>query len=246
MTDLAKLQEGGIGIEEQAIERAVTPMQLLEMAVNQGADIDKLTKLMDLAERWNAGEAKRAFIGAMKAFKENAPEIIKNKLVTFGNTSYRHATLDEVCDKITEGLSQHGMSHRWKIEQQGAAIRVTCILTHIQGHSEETTLEAGADTSGSKNSIQAIASSVTYLERYTLLAATGLAAANGDNDGAGAPIMEALDMHLDRIKASDSLAILDKAFKEAFKAAMDVQDSAAMKAILAAKDARKKALADAQ
>ena len=32
-------------------------------------------------------------------------------------------------------------------------IAVTCVLTHEMGHSEETTLEALPDTSGSKNSI---------------------------------------------------------------------------------------------
>ena len=44
------------------------------------------------------------------------------------------------------------------------------------------------DTSGSKNSIQAISSAVTYLQRYTLLAATGLSTSelgNLDNDGRG-------------------------------------------------------------
>ena len=52
------------------------------------------------------------------------------------------------------------------------------------GHSESTTLEAAADQSGGKNAIQAIGSTVTYLERYTLLALTGLAT-HEDDDGAG-------------------------------------------------------------
>ena len=36
--------------------------------------------------------------------------------------------------------------------------------------------------SGSKNSIQAVGSTVTYLQRYTLLAVTGLAAKGQDSD----------------------------------------------------------------
>jgi hypothetical protein len=47
-------------------------------------------------------------------------------------------------------------------------------------------MEAGADVSGKKNAIQSVASSITYLSRYTLLAATGLAAVDmPDDDGAG-------------------------------------------------------------
>src|SRR5690606_35194749 len=60
---------------------------------------------------------------------------------------------------------------------------VTCVITHELGHSERTTLSAAPDESGGKNSIQAVGSTVTYLQRYTLMAATGLAAKDMDDDG---------------------------------------------------------------
>jgi hypothetical protein len=53
----------------------------------------------------------------------------------------------------------------------------------VKGHHEETTLSSSPDDSGGKNSIQAIGSAVTYLQRYTLLALTGLATREQDNDG---------------------------------------------------------------
>jgi hypothetical protein len=57
--------------------------------------------------------------------------------------------------------------------------------------------------SGSKNAIQAIGSAVTYLQRYTLLSATGLAAKNGDNDGADAsPKLDNLDEQIEWIQNS--------------------------------------------
>ena len=59
---------------------------------------------------------------------------------------------------------------------------VTCKITHELGHSEETSLSAPADSSGSKNAIQAIGSTITYLQRYTLLALTGLATHEQDDD----------------------------------------------------------------
>ena len=61
-------------------------------------------------------------------------------------------------------------------------MHVTCIVAHRDGHFEETTLSAGHDQSGNKNSIQAVGSTITYLQRYTLKAALGLAASD-DDDG---------------------------------------------------------------
>lgn len=227
--------------ETREIEkREPTPMDVIQIAVSQGADVDKLTKLFDLQMRWEANQAKKAFDAAMQEFKKDPPEIEKNKLVSFGQTNYKHATLDHVCDRVAEALSKHGISHRWRVSQEEGTIRVSCILTHSMGHSEETTLAAGPDTSGSKNAIQAIGSTVTYLERYTLLAATGLAAANMDDDGqAAGPKMEKLQEWLDAFAGEPSVEALSKDFKEAFKEATKLGATDAMKRLVAAKDKRK-------
>jgi enoyl-[acyl-carrier-protein] reductase (NADH) len=66
------------------------------------------------------------------------------------------------------------------------------VITHEQGHSETTSLSAGADDSGKKNNIQAIASTVSYLERYTFLAATGLTAKDMDDDAVSAEPLETI------------------------------------------------------
>jgi hypothetical protein len=163
---------------------AVTPMQMLAMAVDRGADIEMLNKLMSLQERWEANEARKAFVVAMSAFKAHPPILEKNKHVKYGNTEYDHATLDQVCGVIGKGLSEHGLSHRWETNQrEHDVIEVTCVVTHQLGHSEKVTLSAKPDTSGAKNAIQAIGSAISYLQRYTLLAATGLAAQDMDDDG---------------------------------------------------------------
>lgn len=171
---------------------AVTPMQLLEIAVRRGDDIANLEKLMALQERWEANEAKREFVEALSAFKANPPEILKDKHVRYENktggfTEYDHATLGAVAVQIGQGLALQGLSHRWETEQgdQGV-IKVSCILTHRRGHSERVWLQGSPDQSGGKNSIQAVGSTVTYLQRYTLFAITGLASRDQDDDGVGA------------------------------------------------------------
>lgn len=164
---------------------AITPMTMLSMAVSQNADLDKLERLMELQSRWELNEARKAFNTAMGEFKSEGVTVGKDATVKYGTTSYVHATLGNVCGVVGAALAKHGLSHRWNIQQGDGRIKVTCILSHTLGHSESVTLEAGSDTSGSKNSIQAIASTVTYLERYTLLAATGTATAEQDDDGRG-------------------------------------------------------------
>jgi hypothetical protein len=207
---------------------AITPMAMIQIAVQQGADIEKLAKLMDLQERWEASEARKAFVSAMSAFKLNPPEIFKNKHVKFGNTEYDHATLDNVSISIGEALSKHGLSHRWNTLQADGKIKVTCVITHNMGHSEEVSLESTADTSGAKNSIQAIGSAVTYLQRYTLLAATGMAVQDQDDDGGKAEKNmlsdEAFNEFKSRIEATLTKDKAKAVWQEAVKRCQEIGD----------------------
>lgn len=173
----------------QRVEDNISPGQLIKIALEQNVGVDQLEKLMDLKERADRNAALQEFNIAMTDFKKDPPKITRNANVKFGNTEYDHATLDHIAEAINEGLSKVGIVYRWATNQKDdGAIAVTCILTHNLGHTEETTLSAKPDDSGSKNSIQQIGSTVTYLQRYTLLSAVGLAVGGMDNDGAGEPV----------------------------------------------------------
>ncbi len=171
----------------------ITPMQLLQIAAENNADLDKLTKLMDLQERWEANEARKAFVVALTAFKQDPPTVVKNRKAGYeskrggARTDYEYATVAQVVAAIAPALAQHGLSHSWSTNQpESGGIAVTCVLTHQMGHSENVSMRAPSDDSGSKNAIQAIASTLSYLERYTLLAICGLAPIDQeDDDGAG-------------------------------------------------------------
>ena len=178
---------------QTAVARA-TPADLLRVALDSNADLDRLERLMRLQQEWEANEARKAYVAAIATFKKNPPTILKATRVNFKNkegrvTDYMHATLGDVTQPIIEGLAAVGISHRWDVEQpDGGMISVRCILTHEQGHSESVVMRAGRDDSGGKNAIQQVASTITYLERYTLLSITGLATHDmPDNDGRGAP-----------------------------------------------------------
>jgi len=166
-------------------------MMMLEQAVARGADMAVLEKLMDLQERWEAHQAKKAYDAAIAAAKGQLPEIPKTKRVRYVSKTgvvveYSHEELPVIAKLIDPVLSSHGLSYRFRTTSLvNEPVRVTCVVSHRDGYSEENTLEAGRDTSGSKNDIQAIGSTVTYLQRYTLKAALGLSAAD-DDDGRAA------------------------------------------------------------
>lgn len=166
-----------------------TPADLLQMAVGQGADLDRLERLMDLQQRWEDGEARKAFTRAMAAFKGQCPPVLnKDATVDFtsskGRTHYRHATLGGILAVITPHLSRHGLSVSWEPSQaEKGFVEMTCVVTHEAGHSERRTMHGPRDASGNKNPLQEVGSTATYLQRYTLTAALGLSTGELDDDG---------------------------------------------------------------
>lgn len=166
-----------------------TPGDMLAALVARGAPMEQLEKFMALKERHEANEARKAYVAAMASAKAETPTIRKDHTVSYqpqgkARVEYDHATIGNVVDKVVPWLARFGFSHRWEIKQEQGRISVTCEITHDLGHRESVTLTAGADDSGGKNAIQQIASTTTYLERYTLLAACGLATRDQeDEDG---------------------------------------------------------------
>jgi len=184
--DLDKFESRGSEVVPH--ETPATPAQTIALAISQGADLDKLERLLDLQIKHEQNEAKKAYHLAMSRFKLNPPEIDKDRKVQYstdkGTVKYDHASLANVTEKIIKALGGQELSHGWKTEQgEGGLVTVECVITHSQGHSESNKLSAQPDLSGSKNAIQALGSTITYLERYTLLALTGLATHDQDDDG---------------------------------------------------------------
>lgn len=177
--------------------RAITPMDMLDRAVQAGQPIEVLTKLMDLQERWEKTQARKAFDEAIASAKAEIAPIIKNREVDFtspkGRTNYRYEDFAGVARAVDPVLGKYGLSYRFRATSNvNEPIVVTCILSHRLGHFEETTLTAGRDDSGNKNSIQGIGSTITYLQRYSLKAALGLSVSN-DDDGSTADNPETIN-----------------------------------------------------
>lgn len=160
-----------------------TPNDLISQAIEKGLDVESLGKLMDLQERWQANQSRKLFFEAFTNFQAQCPDLRKTKEVSFGQTKYNYAPLADITRQIAKVLKANELSYRWEIQDNAEELKVTCLVSHIEGHTERTTMSAKADTSGAKNAIQARGSAIEYLKRYTLIGALGISTADSDIDG---------------------------------------------------------------
>lgn len=169
--------------EKELTPVVTNPETLISQAIEKGLDVESLGKLMDLRDRWEATIARKAFFEAFTDFQCECPDLRKTKLVSFNQTTYKYAPLADITRQILPLLKVHGLSYRWEIQDTEKEIKVTCLVSHVQGHTESTSMMANPDLSGSKNPIQGRGSAIEYLKRYTLVGALGLSTADSDIDG---------------------------------------------------------------
>lgn len=220
------------------------------IALDPNSDLDKLERMLAMKERLDAQNARVAFSRSLSEARAEIPPIIKDATVDFtstkGRTHYKHETLAGIAKQIDPILSKHGLSYRFRTDQGNGGVKVTCIIEHASGHSEETSLSGAPDQSGNKNGFQAVGSAVTYLQRYTLKAALGLSA-EVDDDAQGAaprpdqrhqrrnegPDPEAVQIAADSLAGAETMDALKAIWSDLPKAVQSVPR------VITAKDDRK-------
>lgn len=182
--------------------QAMTPMEMVGRALEMGVSAEILKQMMDLRDREDAKQARKSFDAAISKAKARMSPVVKNAT---GHNNKRYADFSAVARMVDPILSEFGLSYRFKTTQNDK-ITVTCVLSHEDGHSEETTLSAPSDTTGNKNAIQAIGSTITYLSRYSLMASLGLSASEDDDGRAAGNVEKTITAE----QAATILALLDE------------------------------------
>lgn len=173
---------------EAITQQQLLPADLISQAIAQpNFDIEKLERLLAMKERWDKEQARKAFFESLSEFQTECPELRKGKKVSFtttkGVTEYHYAPLADIDRQIKPLMKRCGLTKRWEITEIDKRIKVKFIVTHTDGHSEVTEMESFADTTGSKNDIQAKGSAIEYMKRYTLIGGLGLTTTDSDIDG---------------------------------------------------------------
>lgn len=167
------------------------PLSMLASALEQGHDIAKLEKLMDMAERYEANEARKAFALALSKFQGSCPDIVENKMATVtmqsgGSYTYQYADLDAIMRTIRPTLKKCGLSVRYdaEVSDDGKRIRSQCYVMHKSGHTETTTFVVPVDEAMKVNDSQKMGSANAYACRYNVVNALGLTTGEDDDGGA--------------------------------------------------------------
>lgn len=207
------------------------------IALSPDADIAKLEKMLDMQERVLDRNAKQAFTSALAEMQVKLPRIEENGK---GHNSVKYALLEDINDKIRPILHDHGFAITFRVNHQEKGIHVTTVLSHRDGHSEETTIVLPADTSGSKNAVQAIGSTISYGKRYGICALLNIS--TGDDTDGFIPSGDN-ERLLDWIAALDqcaSLQDLQSTYAAAYRELKG--DNAALQSLNSKKDQMKKEL----
>lgn len=175
-----------------ASETAAILSVIERAARDPSVDIDKMQRLMDMRDRELTRNAKAAYMAALAEMQPELPSIAERGEIRHDRKDRSaapqstYARWEDINDAIKPALAKHGFALSFRTGRDGDRIVVTGILGHREGHSEETTMHLPADSSGSKNAVQAVGSSTSYGKRYTamaLLNLTSRAPEDRDDDG---------------------------------------------------------------
>lgn len=158
---------------------------LIEKAIEKGTPTDQINKLIELRDSWELNEARKKYLVAFTGFQSKCPVLKKKSLITTSDKSYSYATLGDIVTEIKPILKEFGLSYRWEIalgSAEEALITCSCVVSHMDGHYEETTISAEVDSASEMNKIQQRGSTIAYLHRLTLISALGLSTGDEETD----------------------------------------------------------------
>lgn len=165
---------------------------------------------------------------ALAAFQAELPAVGKDNTADAGTYKYRYADLAAVSTAALPLLGKHGLSFTaWPTLDDGGRFVLEYTLLH----------EGGEQRTGRyplpSGSPQQVGSAITYARRYTLLAVTGVAPADDDDDGKGAAdtriqaepprwdaaeqdaLLSAWTDEIGKAKSSDEIAAIGKSLMSA-------------------------------
>lgn len=239
--------------EAEQFKKPETALTVIERAIlDPNLSADKLAILLDVQLRYEANEARKRFEAAMFEFKRNVPVILRTKHVSIKTKGgdlieYDHAELDKIVPILNEALMAVGITHYWKTGGENGSVKVTCVLKGFNHTEDGATMVGPPDTSGVKNPAQAVASTVTLFERYTLLASLGMAAKGTDTDGRPKTGLSetAIDEYCISLNDCAHFEELKGKFAEAWQAAKSANDRNAQERIHKVYETRKKEIFEA-
>lgn len=231
----------------------ITPYQLLQLAVDKGADIDTIERLAKLQSEMLDREAKIGFEQAMQRCQAHMGRIGADMLNPQTKSRYAsYAALDRVLRPI---YAKEGLSLSFDTGDAPAPdmVRVLCHVSHQGGHTRTYRIDMPADGKGAKGGdvmtkTHATGAAASYGSRYLLKMIFNVAVGEDDDDG---NLSGEMDEHSfvtaqESLESAKDLPTLQQLWIAAYKEAKQARDNRAIKQLETVKDKRKKELQEAE
>lgn len=213
------------------------PMNFLAVieraALNPEIDVLKMEKLLEMQVRVMEKQAELSFNQAMARLR--LPIIRHDSEINHGAGKMKvsYATYESIHKIVSPLYQAEGFSVSFDSRKNAdGTTTYSGTLAHSEGHSKTAEMILPADTSGAKNNVQAIGSTISYAKRYLLSMLLNLVTTGEDDDAASASEFIELDeaaeidmelrdlganipKFLEYMKAKDVQSILQKDLQKA-------------------------------
>ena len=183
MTEVMKTED-----KMPAVEQTSGLVRMIEqVCLNPEMDVEKLERMLDMQERVLDRQAEQSFQIAMAEMQAELPAIERNGQICIREkVQSTFAKFEDINKAVLPILQKYGFSITFETNMAESAVHVIGVLRHKDGHKMSTMLPIPLDTSGSKNAVQAVGSSVSYGKRYVLSALLNITTTDDDDDGQSA------------------------------------------------------------
>jgi len=204
MAEIVDDEEGLPVVQDESINM----LAIIEKAAcNPDVDVQKMSALLDMQERIIDKQAASEFNTDFLAMVEHMPIITKNGSVAFEDKdtkkmveAYKFATYANINKAVKPIMRKWGFAISYTSKpKEGGGAAIIGKLRHKGGHIEEIEVPVALDTSGGKNNVQAMGSTMTYGKRYVLCAALDIVIDDDDDAKTADPIDEIELDHLQKL-----------------------------------------------
>ena len=184
------MQKTQVQAKESSIVKT-SPELLIAQAIDKGVSVETMERLLAMRRELKAEWAKEQFDAAMAKFQGECPVIKKKKeggKTKAGTVAYKYAPLDDIVQQTKGLIEKNGFSYLIKTDVKEGKVKITCIVKHGAGHSEDTSVEMPLTTKTDIMSApQQVAATITFAKRYAFCNAFGILTGDEDNEDKTVP-----------------------------------------------------------
>lgn len=172
-------------------------MTIIEKAMMMpNFEIEKLERLLAMQKEIMAKNAEMSFTSALVRLSADLPRIVRSKSVAYDidkndktkgkKEAFKFAAYEDIDEVLRPLMAREGFHPSFDTAPRpgdGGGAIITCTLTHVDGHSMKASVPVALDSSGGKNNIQAMGSTISYGQRYCLKMLLNIVTVGEDDDG---------------------------------------------------------------